>query len=46
VEDAYVTFALAPDGSIDHMTMKAISPIADFSWDYQDLRFTPVRAEK
>lgn len=46
VEDAYVTFALAPDGSIDHMTMKAISPIADFSWDYQDLRFTPVRAAK
>ncbi|WP_222615729.1 serine hydrolase [Dyella telluris] len=46
VEDAYVTFALAPDGSIDQMTMKPVSPIADFSWDYQDLRFTPVRASK
>ncbi|WP_266183983.1 serine hydrolase [Dyella humicola] len=46
VEDAYVTFALKPDGSIDEMTMKAISPIADFSWDYQDLRFTPVHASK
>jgi len=41
VEDAYVTFALKPDGSIDQVTMKAVSPNADFSWDYQDLRFTP-----
>jgi CubicO group peptidase (beta-lactamase class C family) len=42
VEDAYVTFALEPDGSIDRMAMKAVSPVADFSWDYQDLRFVPV----
>lgn len=42
VEDAYVTFALKPDGHVDDMTMKAVSPIADFSWDYQDLRFVPV----
>lgn len=41
LEDAYVTFALKPDGSIDHMSMKAISPLADFSYDYQDLHFTP-----
>jgi CubicO group peptidase (beta-lactamase class C family) len=41
VEDAYVTFALKPDGGIDQMTMKAVSPIADFSWDYQDLHFVP-----
>jgi CubicO group peptidase (beta-lactamase class C family) len=41
VEDAYVTFALKADGSIDQMTMKAVSPIADFSWDYQDLHFVP-----
>ena len=46
VEDAYVTFALKPDGSVDQMTMKAVSPTADFSWDYQDLRFTPVNATK
>ncbi|MET4569922.1 serine hydrolase [Rhodanobacter soli] len=45
LEDAYVTFALRPDGSVDHMTMQAISPLADFSYDYQDLYFTPV-AEK
>jgi CubicO group peptidase (beta-lactamase class C family) len=46
VEDAYVTFALTPDGSIDRMTMKAVSPNADFSWDYQDLQFTPVTTTK
>ena len=46
VEDAYVTFALKPDGSIDQVRMKAVSPLADFSWDYQDLRFTPVHAGK
>ncbi len=41
IEDAYVTFALRPDGSIDHFTMAAVSPLADFSFDYQDLTFTP-----
>jgi CubicO group peptidase (beta-lactamase class C family) len=41
VEDAFVTFALRPDGSIDHFTMVAVSPLADFSFDYQDLYFTP-----
>ena len=42
VEDAFVTFALKPDGTIDHFTMVAVSPLADFSFDYQDLYFTPV----
>jgi CubicO group peptidase (beta-lactamase class C family) len=41
IEDAFVTFALKPDGSIDHFTMVAVSPLADFSFDYQDLLFTP-----
>lgn len=41
LEDAYVTFALKPDGTVDHFTMKAVSPLADFSYDYQDLYFTP-----
>ena len=40
IEDAFVTFALNPDGSIDHFTMVAVSPLADFSFDYQDLWFT------
>jgi hypothetical protein len=42
VEDAFVTFTLKPDGAIDHFTMVAVSPLADFSFDYQDLYFTPV----
>jgi CubicO group peptidase (beta-lactamase class C family) len=46
VEDAFVTFALRPDGSIDHFTMVAVSPLADFSFDYQDLYFTAVKKEK
>jgi len=41
IEDAYVTFALRPDGAIDHFTMAAVNPLADFSFDYQDLRFEP-----
>ncbi len=40
-EDAYVTFSLQSDGSIGQMTMKAISPLADFSFDFQDLLFKP-----
>ena len=43
IEDAYVTFALKPDGTIERMTMKAISPLADFSYDFQDLMFEPER---
>jgi CubicO group peptidase (beta-lactamase class C family) len=43
IEDAFVTFTLNPDGSIDHFTMAAVSPLADFSFDYQDLWFTPQR---
>jgi len=46
VEDAFVTFALKPDGSIDHFTMVAVSPLADFSFDYQDLYFTPMVGSK
>lgn len=41
LEDAYVTFALNPDGAIERMTMRAISPLADFSFDFHDLLFTP-----
>jgi hypothetical protein len=46
VEDAFVTFTLRPDGSVDHFTMVAVSPLADFSFDYQDLYFTPVVGKK
>ena len=40
--DAYVTFALNPDGSIDQVKMKAVSPDTDFSYDFQDLLLKPV----
>ncbi len=46
IEDAFVTFALKPDGAIDHFTMVAVSPLADFSFDYQDLYFTPQNSAK
>jgi CubicO group peptidase (beta-lactamase class C family) len=41
--DAFVTFTLRPDGAVEQFTMTAVSPLADFSFDYQDLRFVPVR---
>jgi uncharacterized protein DUF3471/beta-lactamase family protein len=41
IEDAFVTFALNPDGSIDSSRMAAVSPLADFSFDYQDLLLRP-----
>jgi len=40
--DAYVTFALNPDGSIDQAKMRAVSPDTDFSFDFQDLLLKPV----
>jgi hypothetical protein len=40
--DAYVTFALTPQGTIESMKMVPVSPLADFSFDYQDLLFTPI----
>jgi CubicO group peptidase (beta-lactamase class C family) len=39
--DAFITFALNPDGSIDQARMKAISPSTDFSFDFQDLLLRP-----
>lgn len=42
VEPAYVTFSLDADGKVERVTMKPVSPIADFSFDFQDLLFTPV----
>ncbi|MGA8213895.1 MAG: serine hydrolase [Candidatus Sulfotelmatobacter sp.] len=44
IEDAFVTFSLKPDGSIESARMAAVSPLADFSFDYQDLLLRP--AEK
>lgn len=41
LEPAYVTFALDADGKVARITMKPVSPLADFSYDYQDLEFVP-----
>ncbi|MGB9591003.1 MAG: serine hydrolase, partial [Candidatus Kryptoniota bacterium] len=40
--DAFVTFALNADGSIDQAKMKPFSPATDFSFDFQDLLLKPV----
>ncbi len=41
--DAYLTFALNPDGMIDHAKMKAVSPATDFSFDFHDLLLKPAK---
>ena len=46
IEDAFVTFALNPDGTIDSARMAAVSPLADFSFDYQDLLLKPHRDDR
>jgi hypothetical protein len=42
--DAFVTFSLKPDGTIDQAKMQAVSPSTDFSFDFQDLLLKPVQA--
>jgi len=44
--DAYATFSLEPDGSIERLRMKPVSTETDFSYDFQDLLFTPVKKVK
>jgi len=41
--DAYVTFALNPDATIDQIRMRPVSSETDFSFDFQDLLLKPVR---
>ena len=41
--DAFVTFSLNPDGSIDQVKMKAVSPATDFSFDFHDLLLKPAK---
>jgi CubicO group peptidase (beta-lactamase class C family) len=41
VPDAYVTFVLSPEGAVDEIRMRPVSPNADFSYDFQDLLFRP-----
>jgi len=44
--DSYATFALDHDGSIEQVKMKAVSAETDFSYDFHDLLFTPVKPAK
>jgi CubicO group peptidase (beta-lactamase class C family) len=46
IEPAYVTFALDAEGKVERIGMKPVSPLADFSYDYQDLMFVPVAGER
>ena len=41
IADAFVTFSLKSDGSIERFKMVPVSPLTDFSFDYQDLEFHP-----
>lgn len=41
--DAFVTFDLRPDGTIEEVRMVPASPSVDFSYDFQDLVLTPKR---
>jgi hypothetical protein len=35
--DAFVSFSLGPEGNIERIRMKAVSPATDFSFDFHDL---------
>jgi hypothetical protein len=41
-EDAVVSCAVK-DGAVTGVTMKALSPLADFSYDFHHLDFAPVK---
>ncbi|MGV9003604.1 serine hydrolase [Flavobacterium sp.] len=40
--DAHIFFELDAAGKASHFTMKAISPLTDFSYDFHDLSFTKI----
>ncbi len=40
--DAFVNFSLDADGAIREVRMQPVSPLTDFSFDFQDLRLVPV----
>jgi hypothetical protein len=42
LENALMTFQLDAQGKIERAKMVAASPLADFSYDYQDLDLRPV----
>ena len=40
--DAFVTFSLTPEGTVDRVRMRAVSPSTDFSFDFHDLDLRPL----
>ena len=44
--DAFVNFVLDPDAGIREMLMQPVSPLTDFSFDFQDLRLVPLASNK
>jgi CubicO group peptidase (beta-lactamase class C family) len=42
VPDAYLYFTIKPDSTVEGFKMQSVSPLADFSFDFQDVVFTPV----
>jgi CubicO group peptidase (beta-lactamase class C family) len=40
--DAYATFSLKPDGSVEQLKMVPASESVDFSFDFQDLELKPI----
>jgi CubicO group peptidase (beta-lactamase class C family) len=44
--DAFVTFQLNPDGTIDRVRMEPASPAVDFSYDFQDLDLEPAGEDR
>ena len=43
--DAFVDFSLDMDGHVREVRMQPISPLTDFSFDFQDLRLHPVAVD-
>jgi hypothetical protein len=43
--DAFVDFTLDHDGKVREVRMQPVSPLTDFSFDFQDLRLAPVSAK-
>ena len=43
--DAFISFSLDMDGHIREARMEPISPLTDFSFDFQDLRLAPVKPD-
>ena len=44
--DAFVSYALDADGKVREVRMHPVSPLTDFSFDFQDLRLSPVKDTK